>query len=62
MQMREGEKHLAELTAQYDAERIRRRRLIEAKGDIELSIRELFGVTLESEASVYQGALCYLKH
>ena len=32
------------LTAQFDSERQRRRRLLESKGDIELSIRELFGV------------------
>jgi hypothetical protein len=52
VQIREGEKQRAELTAQFDAERLRRRRLIEAKGDIELSIRELFGVKLESEVGV----------
>lgn len=52
-QIREGEKQRAELTAQFDAERLRRRRLIEAKGDIELSIRELFGVKLETEVRLF---------
>lgn len=40
------------LMAQFDAERQRRRRLIEEKGDIELSIRELFGVELDDTAQV----------
>ncbi len=35
------------LTAQFGVERQRRRRLLESKGDIELSIRELFGVKME---------------
>ena len=47
--MRAGEKQRAELTAQFDAERLRRWRLIEEKGDVEVSIRELFGVSVAGE-------------